>query len=722
MGNWIDDLAQDRGRIAAGTHHDPHGTLGLHDRGGLSTLLAYLPAARSASIEGRLPLQRIPNSDFFQWQGPVGTLPRHYRLEWRDSHDTPHQRIDPYSFWPTIGVADLTAFSAGHEARAWQFLGAQRMQVDGIDGVRFAVWAPNAERVSVAGPFCDWDGRRLPMRALGASGVWELFVPGLDAGALYKYEIRQRPNGAVALKTDPYGRATELRPETASIVCDSHHPWGDGEWMRARRERDWLHAPMSIYEVHAGSWRQHGDGRFYSYRELAAELIPYVRAQGFTHIELLPVTEHPLDDSWGYQTTGYFAPTSRHGSPDDLRFFVDQCHQAGIGVLLDWVPGHFPRDSHGLARFDGTALYEYEDPRKGEHADWGTLIFNYERNEVKSFLLSSACYWLEEFHFDGLRVDAVASMIYLDFGRRGNFVPNRNGGRENLEAIDFLRSLNATTHARNPGTVTIAEESTDWPQVSRPTDVGGLGFSMKWNMGWMHDTLDYFKEDSLYRRHHHRRLTFGMMYAYSENFVLPFSHDEVVHLKRSLLGRMPGDRWQQLANLRALYTYMWTFPGKKLLFMGGELAHPWEWNFRAALPWWLADHAEHSGMQRTVADLNRLYVHSPALHRYEFEPRGFSWLDADDAVHSTLAFIRWSEDQHLAVALNFTPVPRSGYRLGVPHNGRYREVFNSDSGYYGGGNLGNGNGLQATNEPYQGQPHSIVVTLPPLAGVIFAPG
>ncbi|MDE2251947.1 MAG: 1,4-alpha-glucan branching protein GlgB [Gammaproteobacteria bacterium] len=723
MANWIDDLAVDRARIADGTHHDPHGVLGLRERGGVATLLVYLPAARSANIEGRLELTRVPGSDFFHWQGPPnGELPRHPRICWRDSHDAPRERVDPYSFLPTFGARDLTAFSGGHEARAWQFLGAQCMRVDEVDGVRFAVWAPNAERVSVVGPFCDWDGRRLPLRSLGGSGVWELFVPGLGSGEFYKFELRHRLTGAVVLKTDPYGRATELRPGTASIVCDSHYGWGDGDWLRARRERDWLHAPMSIYEVHAGSWRQHGDGRFYNYRELAAELIPYVRAQGFTHVELLPVTEHPLDDSWGYQTTGYFAPTSRHGSPDELRHFIDQCHQAGIGVLLDWVPGHFPRDAHGLARFDGTALYEYEDPRKGEHADWGTLIFNYDRREVRSFLLSSACYWLEEFHFDGLRVDAVASMIYLDFGRRGNFVPNRHGGRENLEAIDFLRSLNATTHARNPGTVTIAEESTDWPQVSRPTDAGGLGFSMKWNMGWMHDTLDYFKEDSLYRRHHHQKLSFGMMYAYSENFVLPFSHDEVVHLKRSLLGRMPGDRWQQLANLRALYTYMWAFPGKKLLFMGGEFAHPWEWNFRAALPWWLTDHAEHAGVQRAIADLNRLYAQWPALHRYEFEPRGFSWLDCDDASHSTLSFARWSEQQHLVVALNFTPVPRRGYRLGVPHDARYREVFNSDSGYYGGSNLGNGEGAQAEAVPYQGQPHSIVVTLPPLAGVIFAPG
>ena len=722
MVNWSDDLASDLRRIAAGTHHDPHAVLGARDRGTVATLIAYLPAAQAVSIDGRLELTRIPGSDFFRWQGPLGSLPRHYRLCWRDAQNAARERIDPYSFSPTINARDLTAFSGGFEARAWQFLGAQSLRVDDIDGVRFAVWAPNAERVSVVGPFCEWDGRRYPLRSLGANGVWELFVPGLHAGELYKFEIREPTLGTVVLKSDPYGRAAELRPGTASIVCDSHYSWHDTDWLQARRRHDWLHAPLSIYEVHAGSWRQHGDGRFYSFRELAAELIPYVRAHGFTHIELLPVTEHPLDDSWGYQTTGYFAPTSRHGAPDDLRYFIDQSHQAGIGVLLDWVPGHFPRDGHGLARFDGTALYEYADPRKAEHRDWGTLIFNYERHEVRSFLLSSACYWLEEFHFDGLRVDAVASMLYLDFGRKGDFVANRHGGRENLEAIEFLRSLNATTHSRNPGTMIIAEESTDWPQVSRPTDVGGLGFSMKWNMGWMHDTLDYFKQDPIYRQHHHQKLSFGQMYAYSENFVLPFSHDEVVHLKRSLLGRMPGDRWQQLANLRLLYSYMWAFPGKKLLFMGGEFAQPWEWNFRAALPWWLTDHAEHAGVQRLVADLNRLYVQQPALHRYEFEPRGFSWLDCDDATHSTLSFARWADDQHLIVALNFTPVPRTGYRLGVPHNDHYREVFNSDSGFYGGGNLGNGTGAQASAIPCQGQPHSIVVTLPPLAGVIFAPG
>ena len=666
-------------------------------------------------------MARIGDSDFFQWQGDTSELPEHYVIRRVDSTGESRSSIDPYSFAPTIGADDLARFANGTHVEAWRFLGAQLLTIDGIAGTRFAVWAPNAERVSVVGPFCDWDGRRLPMRILGSSGIWELFVPGLGEGELYKFEIRARDRPAVTLKSDPYARAGEFRPGTASIVCGSHHQWRDDDWLQSRARHDWLHAPMSIYEVHAASWRRHPDGRMYSYRELADSLLPYARDHGFTHIELLPITEHPLDDSWGYQTTGYFAPTSRHGSPDDLRYFIDACHRAGIGVLLDWVPGHFPRDAHGLASFDGSALYEYDDPRKAEHRDWGTLIFNYERNEVRSFLLSSACYWLEEFHFDGLRVDAVASMLFLDFGRQGDFVPNRYGGRQNLEAIDFLRQLNATTHARNPGTVVIAEESTDWPMVSRPTDTGGLGFSMKWNMGWMHDTLNYFKQDPLYRQHHHNQLTFGMMYAHSENFVLPLSHDEVVHLKRSLLGRMPGDRWQQLANLRLLYSYMWTLPGKKLLFMGGEFGHPWEWDFRSELPWWLPAHTEHGGLQRLIGDLNRLYVADPALHRFEFEPRGFSWLDCNDSQQSVLSFARWSEDRHLVVALNFTPVPRPGYRVGVPQGGRYREVFNSDSGYYGGSNLGNGIPIAAQPVPWAGQPYSLPVTLPPLAAVILQP-
>jgi 1,4-alpha-glucan branching enzyme len=598
-------------------------------------------------------------------------------------------------------------------------LGAHPARIDGIDGVRFAVWAPNAERVSVVGLFCEWDGRRLPMRVLGGSGIWELFLPGLAVGEIYKFEILSRHTGEVVLKTDPFARAMEMRPATASIVTDpASYAWQDTDWMRARPGQDWLHSPASIYEVHAGSWQRREDGGFVGYRELASQLIPYVQRLGFTHIELLPVNEHPLDDSWGYQTTGYFAPTSRFGPPDDLKYFIDCCHRAGIGVLLDWVPAHFPRDSHGLARFDGTALYEYEDPRKGEHQDWGTYIFNYERHEVKSFLLASACYWLEEYHFDGLRVDAVASMLYLDFARGTNFVPNRHGGRENLEAVEFLRTLNATTHARAPGTITMAEESTDWPMVSRPVDAGGLGFSMKWNMGWMHDTLDYFKRDPVHRRFHHNELTFGMMYAWTENFILPLSHDEVVHLKRSLLGRMPGDRWQQLANLRLMFTYMWTLPGKKLLFMGGEFAHPWEWDFHVALPWFLLEHPEHSGMQHLVADLNRLYREQPALYRHDFEPEGFQWIDCNDREQSVLTYLRRGGGNALVVVLNFTPEPRLGYRIGVPAGGRYRVLLNSDSGHYGGANLGSAF-AEATAGAWHQQPFSIVLDLPPLAGQVL---
>ncbi len=709
-------------RIAEGRHHDPHSVLGLHDRVGKALFLAYLPATREARIVDGPGLQRLPGSDFYWCAPPAAGLPAHPLLWRQTDQGSESRRIDPYGFKPSVEDPDLALFSSGGHAEAWKLLGAHPAQFDGIEGVRFAVWAPNAERVSVVGPFCEWDGRRLPMRSLGDSGIWELFVPGLATGEVYKFEIRNRGTGGVELKTDPYARSMEMRPSTASLVCggSGDYAWGDAAWMAARPAHDWLHAPMSIYEVHLGSWERDAEGQFLGYLELADRLIPYVKRLGFTHIELLPITEHPLDDSWGYQVTGYFAPTRRFGPPEDLKHFIDRCHQAGIGVLLDWVPAHFPRDAHGLARFDGTALYEYADPRKGEHLDWGTYIFNYDRNEVRSFLLASACYWLEEFHFDGLRVDAVASMLYLDFGRRGDYVPNRHGGRENLEAVTFLRQLNAVTHARTPGTVVMAEESTDWPMVSRPIDMGGLGFSMKWNMGWMHDTLSYFKEDPLHRSHHQDKLTFVMMYAYSENFILPLSHDEVVHLKRSLLGRMPGDRWQQMANLRLLYTSMWAMPGKKLLFMGGEIAHPWEWDFKAALPWFLLEHPEHRGIQQLVADLNALYVKEPALHRFEFEPQGFAWIDCNDRANSTLAFMRQAGDQLAVVALNFTPVPRDGYRLGVPRPGRYRVALNSDSGHYGGANLGN---TVVTTEPVAAHGHdcSVVLHLPPLAGLILLP-
>jgi 1,4-alpha-glucan branching enzyme len=706
-------------RIAAGRHHDPHTVLGTHRRGEDTVVCAYFPATASLELADGRALTRIGETDFFELIAAAGSLPSHPHLVRVDAGGQRHPQVDPYSFAPSLTLADLELFASGGHVEAWRMLGAHPARLDGVDGVRFAVWAPNAERVSVVGLFCDWDGRRLPLRVLGGSGVWELFLPGLAVGEIYKFEILSRHTGAVVLKTDPYARAMEMRPATASIVTDpASYAWQDGEWMNARPRHDWLHSPASIYEVHPGSWQRKEDGGFVSYREMAAQLIPYVQRLGFTHIELLPVSEHPLDDSWGYQTTGYFAPTSRFGPPDDLKYFIDCCHRAGIGVLLDWVPAHFPRDAHGLARFDGTALYEYEDPRKGEHQDWGTYIFNYERHEVKSFLLASACYWLEEYHFDGLRVDAVASMLYLDFARGTNFVPNRHGGRENLEAVEFLRTLNAVTHSRAPGTITMAEESTDWPMVSRPVDAGGLGFSMKWNMGWMHDTLDYFKRDPVHRRFHHNELTFGMMYAYTENFILPLSHDEVVHLKRSLLGRMPGDRWQQLANLRLLYTYMWTLPGKKLLFMGGEFAHPWEWDFHVALPWFLLEHGEHRGMQNLVADLNRAYRDQPALHRHDFEPQGFQWIDCNDREQSVLTFARHGDGQSIVVALNFTPTPRQGYRIGVPAPGRYRVLLNSDSGHYGGANLGSA-AVEATPGAWHQQPFSVVLDLPPLAGQIL---
>jgi 1,4-alpha-glucan branching enzyme len=714
-------LETDLRRIAEGRHHDPHAILGAHERDGSTQVLLYIPSARDVWLDGRFEATRLGETDFFSWTGDPRELPPHYRVSWTDSHGTFLEQADPYTFPPLVDMREVASYSNGLHRAAWRLLGAHVLSHDGICGVRFTVWAPNAERVSVVGPFCRWDGRRYPMRALGSSGVWELFLPGLGAGELYKFEIRNRHTGAVLLKSDPLARSAELRPATASLVtAASTFEWRDAEWIERRAEGSWLHAPMSIYEVHLGSWRRRDDGGFLTYREIADELAPYVKRLGFTHVELLPIAEHPLDDSWGYQTTGHFAPTRRHGSPDDLRYLVDTLHAHGIGVLLDWVPAHFPKDAHGLASFDGTALYEYEDPRKAEHKDWGTLVFNYERHEVRAFLLSSAYYWLHEFHFDGLRVDAVASMLYLDFSKQpGEFVPNRHGGNHNLEAIDFLRELNAVLHAAFPGTLVIAEESTDWPNVTRPTDMGGLGFSMKWNMGWMHDTLAYLREDPLHRRHHHHRLTFAMMYAYSENFVLPLSHDEVVHLKRSLLGKMPGDRWQQLATLRLLLAYQWTLPGKKLLFMGAELAQPTEWDFRSRLPWHLQRDPAHAGIQQLIADLNRLYTAQSCLYRFEFEPGGFEWVDADDAAHSVISYLRTDGEAHLLVVLNFTPVPRHYWRVGVPSSGVYRELLNTDSELYGGTNVGNGAGVEAEAIGANGRPASLLLNLPPLGAVIL---
>jgi len=711
-------------RLLEARHHDPFQLLGRHPSADHAVVRAFVPGAASVLIHGtdaRLPMQRVEHSDLFEWHGPAEAVPHRYRLEAHDGHGHTWEFYDPYCFPPLVGDLDLHLFAEGRHRHSHRFLGARSLSIDGVDGVLFATWAPNAERVSVVGDFNRWDGRCHPMRSRGSSGIWELFIPDLAPGELYKLEIRHRGTGAVAVKTDPYGRWFELRPSTAArIPPPSTHQWRDAGWLTARAESDWLHAPMSIYEVHLGSWQRDGHGGFLDYRELAHRLVEYVKTQEFTHIELLPVTEHPLDASWGYQTTGYFAPTSRFGDPDGLRYFIDYCHQNGIGVLLDWVPAHFPRDSFALARFDGSPLYEHEDPRRGEHRDWGTFIFNFGRAEVLSFLISSAVYWLEEFHFDGLRVDAVASMLYLDYSREhGDWVPNVHGGRENLEAIAFLRTLNSVVHEMFPGAQVIAEESTAWPMVSRPVEMGGLGFSMKWNMGWMNDTLDYMHKEPVHRQYHHNQLTFGLLYAFSENFVLPFSHDEVVHMKRSMLDKMPGDDWQRFANLRLLYTYMYGMPGKKLLFMGNEFAQGREWTHDHSLDWHLLEYPQHQGVQGLVRDLNHLHRRVPALHRHDFDHEGFAWADCDDAAHSLLAFTRRAGDDLVVVVLNFTPVPRNGYRVGVPLPGSYEVLLNSDSAYYGGSNAGTGGHRHTDPVPWMGHDHSLLLSLPPLAGLIL---
>ncbi len=610
-------------------------------------------------------------------------------------------------------------FNEGRNVQSYRLLGAH----SDTKGTLFRVWAPNAAAVSVVGDFNGWSGEADPMHSLGSGGVWEARVASARPGNLYRFEITCQ-GGERVRKTDPYARAFELRPGSAACVAaPSQHVWRDAEWMARRAAWDWLHAPVNIYELHAGSWMRHPDGSPYRWPELAERLIPYAVQQAYTHLELLPVTEHPLDESWGYQTTGYFAPTSRYGTPDELRAFVDACHQAGLGVLLDWVPGHFPQDAWALARFDGTALYEHADPRLGVHADWGTHIFNYGRHEVRSFLLSSAHWWLAEFHFDGLRVDAVASMLYLDYSRRpGEWLPNRFGGRENLDAIDFLRDLNTLVHGEFPGALTLAEESTAWPQVSRPAYTGGLGFSMKWNMGWMNDSLRYFRRDPVHRRWHHDELTFGQMYAYSENFVLPLSHDEVVHGKGSLLGKMPGDDWRRRAGLRLLLAWQVCTPGKKLMFMGGEFGQLREWSEARELDWSLLADAGHAGIQRLSADLNHLYRDLPALHEQDFDQAGFEWIDCHDSAQSVLAWLRRGRDGRFVVVIaNFTPEPRSSYRIGVPLAGGYREILNSDSAHYGGSNLGNWGRIEALDGEWMNRPASLEATLPPLGLVILQP-
>jgi 1,4-alpha-glucan branching enzyme len=704
--------------VVHGTSADPFAVLGRHpmlvDGRAAVVLRTMQPHAHSVdvAISGtRVPMTRVRSEGLFEVSVPWDAAPDAlaYRLAVRDAHGE-RELIDPYQFGPVLTDFDLHLFAEGTHYRAWEQLGSQRRTIGDVTGVHFSVWAPNAQRVSVVGDFNRWDGRVHPMRNRAPSGIWELFVPDLADGERYKYEIRT-PGGHLLEKADPYGRRHEVPPHTASVV------WTDGR----QHAGGWLERPMSVYEVHLASWRRHEDGRPLSYRELAESLVSYVADMGFTHIELLPVMEHPFGGSWGYQVVGFFAPTGRCGTPDDFRCFVDACHQRGIGVILDWVPGHFPKDSHGLARFDGTALYEHVDPRKGEHREWGTLVFNYGRDEVRTFLLSNALYWLEEFHVDGLRVDAVASMLYLDYSRpEGEWVPNQHGGRENVEAVEFLKRLNVVTHSRAPGTITIAEESTSWPLVSRPTDAGGLGFTYKWNMGWMHDVLAYAKEDPVHRRWSHDRITFSMLYAFTENFVLPLSHDEVVYGKRAMLDKMPGDVWQKHATLRALYGYLFGHPGKKLMFMGCEVAQWPEWNHDGSVDWPVLGDPLHRGMQAWVRDLNRLYQQEPSLHQVDFDGAGFTWIDCEDAGSSIFSFVRRAKDgqDHCVVVVNFTPVPRPNYRVGVPDPGWYRELLNSDAAAYGGTNVGNGGGMAAQSTPAHGFAQSLEVVVPPL-GCLF---
>jgi 1,4-alpha-glucan branching enzyme len=712
--------------LAAGRHGDPFAILGPHRSADGLSIRVFAPDADAVDAIGEggerlATLEKIHNAGFFV--GLIGApAAARYRLRFRRA-EAGWEGEDPYRFPPVLGDVELHLLAEGTHWRLYEKLGAHPITIEGIKGVSFAVWAPNAERVSVVGDFNDWDGRRHPMRKRHEAGVWELFIPAVKAGGLYKFEIRGRSGEVLPLKSDPVALEQEVPPSTASRVHGlPRYEWGDAIWMERRGAAQDRSAPVSIYEVHLGSWLRGEHNSFLDYDVLAEHLIPYVTDLGFTHIELLPISEHPFSGSWGYQPIGLFSPTSRFGPPEAFAKFVDRCHQKGIGVIIDWVPAHFPNDPHGLVRFDGTALYEHEDPRLGFHKDWNTLIYNFGRREVANFLQANALFWLSRYHVDGLRVDAVASMLYLDYSRGpGEWMPNIHGGRENLEAVSFLQRLNERVYGDFPGTVTIAEESTAWPQVSRPVDVGGLGFGYKWNMGWMHDTLSYMTRDPVYRSHHHNQLTFGLIYAFSENFILPLSHDEVVHGKGSLLGKMPGDRWQKFANLRSYLAFMWTHPGKKLLFMGGEFAQEREWNHDQSLDWHLLADASHRGMHALVRDLNRLYRSSPALHRFDCEPRGFEWIDASDRCQSVLSYLRRGEvnEAPLAVICNFTPLVRHRFRLGVPKRGRWIERLNTDSAAYGGSNVGNLGGIEAQEASWHGQPFSVELTLPPLATVVL---
>jgi 1,4-alpha-glucan branching enzyme len=705
---------------------DPHAILGAHEANGGVVVRVFRPEAQAVRVQpAGVDAELKDPAGLWEAMLPKARLPLTYQLEVDYPNGSSFTVRDPYSFLPTLGDLDLHLVMEGRHEELYEKLGAHVREIDGVTGTAFAVWAPNARSVAVVGDFNSWDGRLHPMRSLGSSGIWELFVPDVAPGSYYKFEVRSQ-DGRLRLKADPVAFHAEVPPGNASRVFRSEHAWSDAAWLERRGGSEPLREPMSIYEVHLGSWRRNpAEGnRPLSYRELADELADYVSDLGFTHVELLPVMEHPFSGSWGYQVTGYFAPTSRFGDPDDFRAFVERMHERGIGVILDWVPAHFPRDDWALATFDGTHLYEHADPRRGAHPDWGTLVFNLGRSEVKNFLLSNALYWLREHHADGIRVDAVASMLYLDYSRKaGEWIPNEHGGREDLESVAFLKEMNETLFGRVPGVISAAEESTAWPGVSRPTYLGGLGFGFKWNMGWMHDTLVYFQKDPVYRSYQHHTLTFSLLYAFSENFILPLSHDEVVHGKRSLLDKMPGDRWQKFANLRLLYAYMWSHPGKKLLFMGGELGEWEEWNAEGSLHWNLLEFEEHAGIQSLVRDLNRSYRDTPALYERDFDPDGFRWLEANDAANNVIAFARLDDsgERPLVCVLNLSPVPRYDYRIGMPLCCRWRESLNSDSPFYGGSGVGNLGGVEAEPVGWHDQPFSALVTLPPLGAVWFVP-
>jgi 1,4-alpha-glucan branching enzyme len=730
-------------RLVHGQHSDPFQILGPHWTGAPSQrslcIRVFRPGAAEVGIiwngsREANPAKQIHPAGVFESKLASNSLhapeneataPKPYRLRIRFEDGRTIENSDPYAFPPLLTDFDLYLSGEGTHYLKYEILGAHVRELAGSRGVHFGVWAPNANRVSVVGDFNSWDGRVHAMRPRGVSGIWEIFLPGLDEGTVYKFEILGGGGSYLGLKSDPYGFAAEVRPKNASVVCNiDRYRWKDRAWLEQRSSRDWLHAPMSIYELHAGAWRRKAEeaNRWLTYRELADELIPYVKRMGYTHIELMPIMEHPLDASWGYQTVGYFAVTSRFGSPTDFMHFVDRCHQEGLGVILDWTPAHFPRDAHGLAYFDGTHLYEHADPRRGAHPDWGTLVFNYGRNEVQNYLISNALFWVDKYHIDGLRVDAVASMLYLDYSRKpGEWIPNPYGGRENLEAIGFLKHLNEVLHSRHPGALMIAEESTSWPAVSRPTYMGGLGFDLKWNMGWMNDTLRYIALDPLHRRYHHNELTFSMIYAFHENFILPISHDEVVHGKHAMLEKMPGDDWQKFANLRLLFGYMYAHPGKKLLFMGCELGQRGEFWEAGSVDWSLENSPPHRGIQRLAADLNRLHTSERALHEVDFEWPGFEWVEAGDDAASVLAFIRRAKNREdfVLVVCNFTPVVREDYRVGVPVAGFYREILNTDSAHYEGHDVGSSGGARAEPIPWNDRPYSLKLRLPPLAAVYF---